>query len=90
MLSTRTSPNLVLAPNALQEGLTYQFRLDIITPYGSAFAVLSVTPNLHPFGGVFSIFPSSGVALATPFLLQSNGWSSYDQSALRYSFAYPS
>lgn len=88
VLSSPTSKNLVVAPYSLKHRLAYNFQLEVTTPTGTGYAIHSVTPGPPPLGGSFNVVPPRGVALSTQFSLQCNGWSSYDGSALKYSFAY--
>lgn len=88
MLTSLTSPNLVLAPNSLSDGIIYRFKLQITTPSEVVFALQNVSSSPLPSQGVFIVNPSSGSALTTRFALQCNGWESFDGSSLRYSFSY--
>lgn len=88
VLTSRESPNLVLAPNSLSDGLTYKFHLRVASSTGVGAAQLSVASAPLPSQGVFVVHPSVGIALNTSFTLQCNGWKSFDGSSLRYSFSY--
>ena len=61
--------NLVLKKNVLQQGLRYQFSLSC----GSTIAMVSVTTNRSPQGGVYFIDPTDGMELSTIFSFITSG-----------------
>ena len=88
MLTSRGSQNLVLAPNSLSDGVTYQFLLQVVSSTGIGYAQVSVSASPLPYHGIFNVTPSVGAALSTLFTLQCSGWQSFDGSSLVYAFSY--
>lgn len=72
---------LVIAPNTLTAGATYQIRLSAGYVLSSDKSILygmaetSITINEPPSGGEFSVSPSQGQAISTPFLWLATSWS---------------
>lgn len=102
-MSSPNTPNLVLPPSALTAGATYTFKLQItvnvsipgfngttrsVQALGFSQVAIHIVPP--PNSGVstsFSVTPTQGYALTTPFLLQCFGWTT-EAPPLSYEFRY--
>eukprot|EP00466_Bigelowiella_natans_P016677 jgi/Bigna1/138269/aug1.44_g12977 len=90
LLSSASGSNLVLKPNILLPGQTYDFVLRVTPLDGtsdSGSARLTVAVNAPPMGGALTVSPSTGVSLETEFLLNTTGWIDAD-IPLTYRFAF--
>ena len=88
-----TSPNLVILPKMLTEGVRYTFALTARTPdsSGYALATIKVLVNRPPFGGNLRLdYEWPAVALTTKVRLNAVSWTDDDPSdfPLTYAFAY--
>ena len=90
-LSRITYP-LSIAGNSFVSGNAYVFRLSIYPTDNNGmvtYAEITLTANAPPSGGYLAVSPSNGMALETPFLVTSSGWTTdVDSYPLSYSFAY--
>lgn len=90
---------LLLPPNVLSTGSTFQFTLhcsftstsDVVTSNSTIIAEPSIviTVNKPPFSGQLIVTPSSGIALEDVFTLSTSQWVS-DNLPLFYEFGYSS
>eukprot|EP00003_Mantamonas_plastica_P018528 TRINITY_DN302_c0_g2_i1.p1 TRINITY_DN302_c0_g2~~TRINITY_DN302_c0_g2_i1.p1 ORF type:complete len:1333 (-),score=434.12 TRINITY_DN302_c0_g2_i1:50-3820(-) len=88
VLSSKTSPNLVIKAGALQPQ-EYVFRLTATDVNGAAYAVSKIVVNAPPSSGSVSVSPASGIELNTTFTLSANGWSDAPEDGpFTYSFGY--
>jgi len=86
----KTSFPIAFDANTFAQGRTYNFRLSAFPTFDkslSSFTETSVTINTPPSGGVITISPSKGDALATNFLISCSLWTS-SNLPLSYSFSY--
>jgi hypothetical protein len=87
-LSPSDSPNLVLAPNQLQNGQTYVFQLRAGAADGNqGFAQLEVGTSTPPCCGNFAAYPVHIRAMQESLTLATTGW--WDEAAdlpLKYRF----
>ena len=81
---------LGIKSDTLDAGHTYTFKLSAY--YGEdniAYALVTVTMNSAPFGGLLSISPAQGVEMNTSFIFQTYSWSDeIEDYPIQYVFGY--
>jgi len=83
---------LSMKPSSLEGQREYTFRLDVMDTFYtgcSLFAEYSVTINMSPIPGTFTVSPTDGVGLETKFYLQATSWTDDTSDyPLTYSYYY--
>ena len=76
--ATIDTPNLAIAPDALESGYEYKFKLDVEDANGVAAAFVTLAENTPPSGGSISSSPTTGTATRTIFALEASSWTDVD------------
>ena len=76
--ATIDTPNLAIAPDALESGYEYKFELDVEDANGVAAAFVTLAENTPPSGGSISSSPTTGTATRTIFALEASSWTDVD------------
>ena len=77
ILATPSPMNLVLSANALADNVQYVFALNcalVKSPTVIAVSSVMVTTNGAPLPGLFTVIPTSGTELVTPFKFSAGAW----------------
>jgi len=88
-LAGQFQDSLVFASQALMEGASYRFRIEIKSADGLGFAEVDLSISQAPSGGSFSVLPTVGFSVDTIFELKASDWTDIpDNLPLAYIYTY--